>query len=526
MAGQRLITGMSLLVMLLLGGCGGTDFPSVDGSAPANGATAVPLSTTEIRISANRPLYSTKVNGSTVIVNETLGTTHSMPGTVSYDSAAQAIIFKPARLLAAGASYTVTLNGIVDIDGNGMATSTLTFATVINPQQRTVNFSSTGQIAGYTERSYDAARRLTSIVDYTGAGQDGIWFTPDDVASNYEQSSYDARGNLVRLVSASAINPGGNVAGPDGILFTGDDLIVSYLSNTYDGGNHLIRSVTYTGPGPDISWFTADDTALTYTTFSYSQGQRVRAITYGGVLTNAAGPDGILFTADDVITGRMDFANNGTGQVTRTTFYAAGPDGIWVTADDTITGYTNNGYDGFGNQIFLISMIGPGPDGTWFNADDEVGGYNSTPTAGNGNLLSNIDFVGPGTDGIWFTADDVVSSVTKRVTYTYDTLGRVARQATLDAGSDGIAGNADDQGIWSSYLYDDNGLLLRRLIHTSAGSDGIWLSSDDPVSSYADYTYDLNDNTLTETIRDAGPDGTLFNADDRVVSSTNYLTGF
>jgi hypothetical protein len=85
---------------------------------------------------------------------------------------------------------------------------------------------------------------------YTGTGADGLPFTADDVLDSYVEITRDGRGNVTRLVRYQR---------PSGSASSAPIVVDSYTVSTYDAHDNLVQATIYTDPGPDGIWFTADD---------------------------------------------------------------------------------------------------------------------------------------------------------------------------------------------------------------------------------------------------------------------------
>ncbi len=81
----------------------------------------------------------------------------------------------------------------------------------------------------------------------------------------------------------------------------------------------------------------------------------------------------------------------------------------------------------------------------------------------------------------------------------------------------------DDVRSYDDYSYDTNDNQTRRAYYNSAGADMTWFTGDDGVSSYNGYTYDVNGNQTRQAYyNSAGIDGTWFTSDDVVSSYSGY----
>jgi Ice-binding-like/Bacterial Ig-like domain len=114
---------LAFLLILFIAGCGQVQAPAsaspptVNGFAPSNGATAVPVSSL-ITATFTRAMNPTSINTSTFTVVGPTGAT--VTGTVTYSGTTAT--FTPATLLAAGSMYTATITtGAKDSAGDALA---------------------------------------------------------------------------------------------------------------------------------------------------------------------------------------------------------------------------------------------------------------------------------------------------------------------------------------------------------------------------------------------------------------------
>ena len=199
----------------------------------------------------------------------------------------------------------------------------------------------------YTEGEFN----LTSKLTYGDPGEDGIWFTTDDVLFN-EPTEAD-----------------------NGIFYP------SYFfgqEERQDGDETVDRYVKRI-PGPDKIQNTADDEIIEVYEFSkvkensgFVLGQDFLQLKW-----DKQGPDGIWETEDDQISYRCSYTISGamkTKESKKTVCYSnAGPDLIEFSGDETIEVYSTETYmeDESGNIYRTeINFTGHGQDGIWFSSDD------------------------------------------------------------------------------------------------------------------------------------------------------------
>ncbi len=185
---------------------------------------------------------------------------------------------------------------------------------------------------------------------YVGPGADGAWFTSDDELQDRHTYSYGSSGELTRRVHYRGgvvvaylhyeYAPNGELLrlddfrdpGDDGNWYTADDVPTTRTYYKYSG--YLLRSAqASTGRGPDGNWGTADDDGR-LTTYVYDDdGIRQRSVLY-----RDPGADGIWRTSDDTVQNYVDQPSDSKGNRLRlTVFTAPGADGTWFTADDDIS---------------------------------------------------------------------------------------------------------------------------------------------------------------------------------------------
>jgi hypothetical protein len=239
--------------------------------------------------------------------------------------------------------------------------------------------------------------QLTITRRYSDPGEDGQWFTADDVMSGYETRDYKD-------------------------YYT--DNIAKFFNK----------------PGTDGIWFTEDDTPDTWWWVRFE---------FGGSNQNGPGADGIWLTEDDTI---VRWEKWDTFDPSIAILYNnPGTDGEWFTDDDIVCGYYKKQYDANNNEIKRIYYDGPGPDGIWYNNDDQIGqewfgSYVVWEYEGDNNRWGSwnrqISYNGPGKDLVWFTADDDIRS------YSIHEFGDgnkfFTREIIYVVGDDGIMSTADD----------------------------------------------------------------------------------
>lgn len=215
-------------------------------------------------------------------------------------------------------------------------------------------------------------------VKYT-AGPDGKWFTKDDDVYEYFILHYDDNNRLVRKSSFTE--------GPDGLLMTKDDVPKDFLVFEYGIDGKISQETLYKPSGEiiytgvyeynpagqkvkivktdsrnDLSGymtFTYGHAGLIvqdaeykgteaekYHKFEYDDNHRTGKVVEVKAADGGKGPDGKLFTADDIITSaKQCFYHKGGTKDREKKYEDPGPDGQWFTGDDVIQYYTVFHYD-------------------------------------------------------------------------------------------------------------------------------------------------------------------------------------
>jgi hypothetical protein len=254
---------------------------------------------------------------------------------------------------------------------------------------------------------------------------------------------------------------------------------------------------------------------VAYTSYVYrypTDAGTYRAITYG-----RSGPDGVWYTADDLI--QMYEDRDWSHGRRRVIYYSGpGPDMIWQTPDDAINtflGYYEVTATPEGLEAVSTHYASLGPDGAAFTSDDVVRERSvSTWTASSGR---RVTYSSAGPDATWGTSDDVIGSVFDSVR---DSLGRVTAVVRRTAGPDGVWLTSDDgtSGAWGT-TFDAKGLDAKDVYVVSPGPDGAWLTDDDVPLWYSISVNVASGAEAKRSFYGAGPDGVWFTSDD-VVTST------
>lgn len=238
----------------------------------------------------------------------------------------------------------------------------------------------------------DAANQITRETQYTSAGPDGQWETPDDViVSDLRTSPVD--GDAVWSISYDG-------PGPDGTWGNSDDHATAAFWAKRDASGKPIEERTSNGAGPDGVFATADDPVERRHTYSYADGQTLPKLVDLEFL--GPGPDGAWGTADDPVAGATRrFDTWGTFAMD------PGPNGVWADDDDMLSGRYEDRRD-YKGYLQWLPAYGTGPDGAWFTPDDVITALAVSSCAGDSIDVRLIVAAGP--DGAWETADDLVGT--------------------------------------------------------------------------------------------------------------------
>lgn len=225
-------------------------------------------------------------------------------------------------------------------------------------------------------------------VKYVG-GDDGQWFTHDDIVYHYFTYEFSD--------SAQVVMTKRMLVGPDGLPFTGDDNLEDYERREFGPDGLVLSKTSFDSPGADGSWFTADDNRRWEQSPEYdSEGRKVKVVRRAG---------GEIFR---VITYKYD----GVLNIMDCEYRGSGPDAKWGTDDDVLEKYHRSEYDASGRIFRMMEYHsdhgGRGADGIWFTGDDVISATMSFFYDSDGLLVKEVKAIGAGVDGEWFSGDDVL----------------------------------------------------------------------------------------------------------------------
>jgi hypothetical protein len=151
--------------------------PAVTTETPSAGATGVPLATTVTAA------FSEPVQASTINFVLTDPSNHTVPATVTYNASTQTATLTPSAALAASTTYTATVSGAKDFNGNLMASPvSWSFMTTTAASYSIWSASATPAVASANDTSAielgvkfqaDVAGTVTGLSFYKGASNTG-----------------------------------------------------------------------------------------------------------------------------------------------------------------------------------------------------------------------------------------------------------------------------------------------------------------------------------------------------------------
>lgn len=221
--------------------------------------------------------------------------------------------------------------------------------------------------------------------------------------------------------------------GVDGVWNKIDDLLEDFTETGPVGtGTTNWLSKRYRATAGSAPW-SARTTAFTWSSSDYTQrdpttGRTIRQVSYsspdglGGLGPNGVvdvGPTGEPAPIDDVVVQYRATTRDLQGRRTQIRQFGSrgrdnapidprGPDGLLFTPDDVLTELTVYTYDAMGHEILEVEYDGPGSDANWdTTADNTIDEYEVTnyTAAGIRNWVKEFT-VGP--DGRMQTADDIL----------------------------------------------------------------------------------------------------------------------
>ena len=215
--------------------------------SPANSQTAVPVNA-QINVVMSNNIDPTTVSNNSITVTPSGGS--AIAGTVTLASNGVNLTFAPAATLTASTSYTVSVSGISDIDGNAAATFTSTFTTSAGayaPGSFTV--ASTSPLNGATNVPVTSPITFTmsNLINAASVNTQTVEVCFHACGSEYVAGSFQVSGNTVTFTPLTPY-PGNTVMG------------MYVYGLTDEAGN-----AAYANAGTFTTASTADTTAPTVT---------------------------------------------------------------------------------------------------------------------------------------------------------------------------------------------------------------------------------------------------------------------
>ena len=323
-----------------------------------------------------------------------------VPTTVAYDDTTHVVTVTPMGLQY-GTTYTLTVAGLSDAAGQPVSSRQIRFSTWVNPiPDSHTTLDDSGREIQYIDPQgfFAVATRRTSdglpleAQTWDDPGPDLAWFTADDHRQLVTSLTYAVDGALTQI---DRVYVGQAVESTSRTTFT-------------QGPTGLDMLETTSQVGPDRTLGTADDLVSTRALTYDSSDRLATTLSSGGY-----DADGQVQSAN-VITGFEEYGYGSNGRLSRVDrFKAVGPDGLPFTADDVLASYSTFTYDERGN---VISSAYYSDDVGTLDTGLVLQNLSVSTFGADNNRIRRVDFFGPGPAGEWRTADDLVGG-----TYDYDT---------------------------------------------------------------------------------------------------------
>ncbi len=162
-----------------------------------------------------------------------------------------------------------------------------------------------------------------------------------------------------------------------------------------------------------------------------------------------------------------------------------------------ITGWDGQDHDEWGYEVRYTHYTGPGDNGEWYTDDDDANLRIETERDDQHRPVRVDIYSGAALDLVQYrlnTFDDR-GDMTLEVTYDPDDAIVMRRASTYDAGHRLLRGTSfngagdDDVSFAEGYVYDADGLTVRRAVYASPGDDGVWGNDNDVPNSWLEYRY-------------------------------------
>ncbi len=411
---------------------------------PEDGWVAVaPLQ--NVVVTATPGFASTSLDTTSVALVDEFGS--EIPFSTRLEDGGRTFVIDPSRPLSLSGTYSVQIEGLAYVDDTALPAIGLTFETHPFPRITRSQRATSLEVSSYDDRQrvvtsdtftdpgtdgiwgtqddLQSERQVYEyeperVLSYDGPGSDVTWATGDD-----ELVWYETVEELPLLRTETRFE-----RGLDGLWFTPDDVATSRREIVYDSDGLALSRIFSFGIGNDETWFTGDDDVLGFAVWSHSPtGQLVREVSY-----NRPGVDDTPFTDDDVVSSYyvQTFRPDGL-RLRFTTYIDPGNDGVWLDGNDVPLSYVQSTYDENGLRTSDTQYADPGDDGEWFTSDDPIDRFTRVISNADGVETETITSSDPGPDQQWGTADDVVTSRWER---TVDAMGFPVRFRTFDGPSE------------------------------------------------------------------------------------------
>ena len=407
-------TNVGFMCAVPVASCGGGAGPVTIASVTPADATRHVGVFTPVVATLSGPADATTIGAgtATIFVGET---GQPVVADVAYDPDAATITITPAYPLAAATSYRVALNGIT-AGSTAVAPVTARFRTVENAISDRTSWRDDGSPDQDVRYEYDAQDRPSKTILVADANGNPDWWSFDYPAPDVEHESLTFDGadgvpqtadDMLGYVVVDRSSRFGvttrdrfDKPGDDGMWFTADDVGTARERTAYDALGRVLTESTEAA-GRDEVFDTADDViGGPWHGFVYTAHEDV------DLLRVDPGPDATWFTDDDRQSVVVDTRRDDRGGVTSSDSFDCGPDIHCNTSDDEQFDELAVERDAHGSIVRTVERGSAGPDFTWGDADDPVALYTTYARDAQGNAVT-VETWRAGADGVIGTSDDV-----------------------------------------------------------------------------------------------------------------------
>jgi hypothetical protein len=297
--------------------------PTVLSVSPPHLTSGVPTSTT-VSVQFSEAMNPLTINGSTIVLTFT-GTATTVPGSVTYDPPTNTATFTPSAL-AFSTSYTVTVNGVTDLAGNGLSAPVASiFATGAAPDLTPPTVSSSSPING----AAGVGRTVAPTVTFSEAMKAST-INGSTIVLNVASSGTPVPGTV-------SYDPGTNTAifTPSAQLSFSTQYTLSVLTGAQDlAGNPLASqfNATFTVmANPDITRPTVISSARLGAAGPPLENRSIASVTFSEPMNSATINSGTITLQDDrdlsSVAGTVSYDSG-----TNTAFFTASPPAGYVAS--------------------------------------------------------------------------------------------------------------------------------------------------------------------------------------------------